>query len=92
MKIHKMLNGDILKKSEAIDIDESAIHLEFKTPTKKTINMNKSHSLDHWQEKLEQYFLKAKIWPWTFTLRTAHKLSATKIKHSHWSTGHSTHL
>ena len=54
-----MLNGDILKKSEAIDIDESAIHLEFKTPKKKNINMNKSHSLDHWQEKLEQYiFLK----------------------------------
>ena len=25
-------------------------------------------------------------------LRTAHKLSATKIEHSHWSTGHSTHL
>ena len=54
-----MLNGDILKKSEAIDIDESPIHLEFKTPKKKNINMNKSHSLDHWQEKLEQYiFLK----------------------------------
>ena len=25
-------------------------------------------------------------------LRTAHKLSATKIEHSHWSTGHSTHM
>ena len=25
-------------------------------------------------------------------LGTAHKLSATKIEHSHWSTGHSTHL
>ena len=25
-------------------------------------------------------------------LMTAHKLSATKIEHSHWSTGHSTHL
>ena len=25
-------------------------------------------------------------------LRTAHKLSATKIEHSQWSTGHSTHL
>ena len=25
-------------------------------------------------------------------LRTAHKLSATNIKHSHWSTGHSTLL
>ena len=25
-------------------------------------------------------------------LRTAYKLSNTKIEHSHWSTGHSTHL
>ena len=25
-------------------------------------------------------------------VRTAYKLSATKIEHSHWSTGHSTHL
>ena len=31
------------------------------------------------------------LWPWTL-LRTAYKLSATKIDHSHWSNGHSTHL
>ena len=32
--------------------------------------------------------------PWSHghLLRTAYKLSATKIEHSHWSTGHSTHL
>ena len=32
------------------------------------------------------------FWDHGHLLRTAHKLSATKIEHSHWSTGHSTHL